>query len=78
MPERIEFHRQIYRDDAVAAAVAAYGHLAELTCVETENMLIVEVANPDERVADRLVDALANHVLYETVARTRAEQEAEV
>lgn len=75
-PERIEFNRRLYRDDAVEAAVEAYGHLAKLTLERTEHFSVVQVSDPDERVADRLVDALCNHVLYETVARARAEQGA--
>ena len=74
MSERIEFNRRLYRDDAVEAAVEAYGHLAKLTVEQNEHFTILEVADPDERVADRLVDALSNHVMYETVLRTRAEQ----
>ena len=73
---RIEFNRRLYRDDAVEAAVEAYGHLATLSLERGEHTSIVEVRDPDERVADRLVDALCNHVLYETVSRSRAEQEA--
>ena len=73
--QRIEFASTLYDDAAVEAAVEAYGHLAKFAMSKNDHAIVVEVSEPDERVADRLVDALCNHALYETVSRTRAAQE---
>lgn len=72
--QRIEFDKLLYRADAVESTIEAYGHLATFTLSSSNNATVVEIRDPDERVADRLADALCNHVLYETVARHRAEK----
>lgn len=73
MAETINFSTSIYRNDAVEAAAQAYGHLAKIRVEANEGNVVLHIEDIDERVSDRLVDALCNHALYETVARTRAE-----
>ena len=71
MAESVRFSRSLYRQEAIEAAVAAYGALAQLALEVHENDFTVSIDNIDERVADRLVDAFCNHALYETARLER-------
>ena len=75
MAEVVEFSRSLYDVDAVRAAADAYGGLATIAVKTVGDHVRVEVSEIDPRVADRLVDALCNHALYNTVDRHRARQE---
>ena len=71
MNERIEFPRSIYSLQAVEAAVEAYSKLASFEVSVLDDDIEVKVSKPAPKVADVLVDEFCNHVLYETVVRSR-------
>ena len=69
------FSRSLYRQEALEATIAAFGKLAtfELNSESGDHMLAI--SDMDERVADRLVDALCNHALAETIRLERAKEQ---
>lgn len=70
----LSFSRSLYRVDAVEAAAAAYGPVAPVV-VTVAGSDIVATFEPPLPDIDDLLDAFANHALYETVVRERAEQQ---
>lgn len=70
-PVQLRFSRSLYDAEAVDAAVAAFGHLAELSVDAAADEVVVTVADPHPALADRLADELANHVLFHTVLHRR-------
>lgn len=69
----LAFHTSLYDRDAVLETRDAFGHLATIDVDEAdEHCLSVTFAAIDERVADRLVDAFANHALAMTIQRHKA------
>ena len=64
----LTFHRSLYSAAALGAAVEAYRALAaSIDVVEREHEFSVTFTEPDPEVPD-LLDAFANHVLFETAA----------
>jgi phosphoribosylformylglycinamidine (FGAM) synthase PurS component len=71
MAERVLYSRSLYSPEAVEAAVQAFSHLAKLEVRMHEDAIELTMADPDPEVADELLDELCNHVLAETIARSR-------
>ncbi len=68
MPERtLSFHSSLYSRQGVDAAVAIYAEHAEARVIEREHELVV-VLQTDEEL---LLDAFANHALFETIRGAR-------
>jgi hypothetical protein len=62
------FHRSLYSEAAMHTAVEAYrGLAASIEVVERDQEFAVTFTDPDPDVPD-LLDAFANHVLFETAA----------
>lgn len=74
MPERLTFSRSLYRPDAVEATVAAYAQLATIGVETEDHAIVVTVSDPHPALAGELVDAMCNHILFETIRRYRADQ----
>lgn len=77
MTKTIRFDRSLYLPDAVTAAAAAY---AELATIETEMGADATTASisVDGEDLDVIAHAFSNHVLHETILRTRQAAHAEV
>ena len=71
MAEKVSFSRSLYAPEAVDAAAQAYSELAKISVLHHESETEIEVSDPDPEVADVLLDEIANHVLYQTIARHR-------
>lgn len=71
MAESLKFARSLYAPEAVDEAVAAFSELAKLTVQRHDSETEIVVSDPDPEVADVLLDEIANHVLYQTIARHR-------
>lgn len=71
MPETLEFSRSLYSPDAVQSAARAYSELAKIEVEVGDDDLRVQISEPDADLADTLADEFANHVLHETIVRTR-------
>ena len=71
MSERLGFHRSLYDPQAVRAAADAYLHLARVEVIEEGDEVLATFIDIDPELADVLLDAFANHVLHETVIRSR-------
>ncbi len=71
MAERIVFSRSLYAPEAVRAAAAAYGELASFELQVSAEAIEVVITEPDESVADVLVDEFCNHALHETIVSLR-------
>jgi hypothetical protein len=69
--ERLVFSRSLYAAEAVQAAVAAYEELASFELQISAEAIEVTIREPDESVADVLVDEFCNHALHETIVRQR-------
>ena len=68
----LRFHRSLYSEGAIAAAAVAYAELAEAIEVEAgEIEITVTFTAPDPEVPE-LLDAFANHALFETAAARTA------
>jgi len=64
----LTFHRSLYSVPAVRAAAEAYAELASsIDVVEHEVEVVVTITDPDPDLPE-LVDAFANHALFETIA----------
>ena len=75
MSERLSFSRSLYRVDAIEATVQAYAGLATLLVDDSsDHEVVVTVSDPHPSLAAELVDAMCNHILFETVRRHRVEQ----
>lgn len=61
------FHRDLYAESAVRAAVAAFDKLATLRLEEDGADWVVHIADPHPHFADRLADELGNYCLQLTV-----------
>ena len=70
---RATFVRSIYRPDAVLAAAEAFADLARIAVDVGDEVVQVELADPDPDHADVLLDEFCNHALWETVQRSRRE-----
>lgn len=71
MPDAVRFHRSLYDVAAIEAAAQAYEPLANITLHVSEHDVRADIADIDERVADRLVDAFCNHALFTTISQRR-------
>ncbi|MCP4867261.1 MAG: hypothetical protein GY898_00905 [Proteobacteria bacterium] len=68
----LQLHRSLYSADAIQAAAAAYAEFADaITVTESEVEYSVTFTAPDPDVPE-LLDAFANHVLFETAAARTA------
>ncbi len=67
VPESLTFHRSLYAPPAVRVAAAAFASLATIEVLERENETFVTLSGIDPDVASELLDAFANHVLFETI-----------
>lgn len=67
----LAFHRSLYLPEAVNAAAAAYGSHANIQVTDSPTDVIVELSGYDARYGETIVDAFCNHVLFESVVRTR-------
>lgn len=68
----LAFHRSLYLPAAVQAAVEAYqGYTQAIDVDESPVETVVTLRGYDARYGEMLGDAFANHVLFETVVRTR-------
>jgi hypothetical protein len=68
--DEIRFSRSLYLPEAVEAAAEAYGQVAKVV-VSAHDDEIVATIDADERYGDRSLDAFANHVLFESIVRSR-------
>jgi hypothetical protein len=72
MAEQLVLSRSLYLPEAVEAAVQAYAELATFE-VDLEGAdIAIAISDIDPDVEDVLVDEFCNHVLGETISRTRA------
>ncbi len=71
MAERLVFARSLYSPDAVRAATAAYAELASFELQVSAEAIEVIISEPDESVADVLLDEFCNHALHETIVSLR-------
>jgi hypothetical protein len=60
----------LYLAEAVDAAVVAYGEVAEVSIENNENDITVQI-EADEGYGDTVYHAFCNHVLFESIVRTR-------
>lgn len=68
----LAFHRSLYLPSAVQAAAEAYEGYAEAIDVKaSEQDVTVTLRGFDEGYGDMIGDAFSNHVLFETVVRSR-------
>lgn len=75
MSERLSFSRSLYRQDAIEATVAAYAGLAKMSIdTDADHEIVVTVSEPHPALAGELVDAMCNHILFETIRRHRNDQ----
>ncbi len=72
-PRDLLFSRSLYRLDAVEAAAGVYAGVAEVAVTVAGSDIVATFGAPDPQLGEDLFDAFANHVLYETVVRERAE-----
>lgn len=66
MSLELTLHRSLYSTDAVRAAAAAFGALATVTVLDRDHELLVTFSDVDPDVQEVLLDAFANHALFET------------
>ncbi|MBW2459214.1 MAG: hypothetical protein JRI68_32250 [Deltaproteobacteria bacterium] len=71
MAERIVFARSLYAPEAVRAAAQAYADLCTIELSVLTDSIEVTFSDPDESVADVLVDEFCNHALHETILGQR-------
>lgn len=60
---KINFHRKLYTQKAIQAAVKAYAHLAVFDSKKTEKYIQVQISDVDKKVQDVIRDEFANYVL---------------
>ena len=65
------FHRSLYLPEAVQAAAEVYAGYANVKLAEEQYQITVELSGFDPRYGDALTDAFSNHVLFETIVRSR-------
>lgn len=70
MSNTIQFSRTLYLTEAVDAAVAAYAEVAEFEVKSDENDITVQI-DADAGYGDKVYHAFCNHVLFESIVRTR-------
>ena len=71
MAERVLFSRSLYEPEAVRAAAEAYAELATIDVQLLGDDVQVDISKPDPDVQDVLIDEFCNHVLHETIVRSR-------
>ncbi|GEM_PF-1013077 len=69
----LSFSRSLYRVEAVEAAAAVYAGVASVVVTVAGSDIVATFDDPDPDLGEDLFDAFANHALYETVVRERAE-----
>ncbi len=70
----LSFSRSLYRVDAVEAAAAAYAPVATIVVTVAGSDILATFEDPDPDLGEDLFDGFANHALYETVVRERADR----
>ena len=70
MTSTTEFSRSLYLAEAVEAATAAYSEVATFTVTTNENDIHVQIES-DDGYGDTVVHAFRNHVLFESIVRSR-------
>ncbi len=73
MSLELTLHRSLYRPDAVRTAATAFGELARIDVRDRDHEVVITFADVDADVEEVLLDAFANHALFETVRARRAE-----
>lgn len=71
MAERIAFHRSLYLPEAVEAAAEAYAEHARTEITTTDDAVVVVLTAAPEFDPHTVAHAFCNHVLHETIARSR-------
>jgi hypothetical protein len=71
MTERIVFSRWLYLPEAVRAAADQYASVARISVEVGPDEVVATIAEADPEVAGELPDAFSNHVLFETIVRSR-------
>jgi hypothetical protein len=66
----IHFSRSLYLTEAVEAAVAAYSEVATFDVQSDESEIAVQI-EADAGYGDTVYHAFCNHVLFESIVRTR-------
>ena len=69
----LAFSRSLYRVDAVEAAAAAYAGCARVEVTLNGSDVTATFEDPDPELGEDLFDAFANHALFETIVRARAD-----
>jgi len=67
----LAFHRSLYLPEAVHAAAEAYGGYATIRVTDSPTDLVVELSGYDTRYGETIIDSFNNHVLFESVVRSR-------
>ena len=70
MTKNLSFSRSLYLVEAVEAAVEAYGEVATIEVSTSENDIGVSI-DADDGYGDAIFHAFSNHVLFESIIRTR-------
>lgn len=76
MAERISFDRTLYLSEAVEAAAAAYADYAKIALTASPDAVVADISDVVEHDARTVANAFCNHVLHETIARRRLEENA--
>ncbi len=71
MGRQIAFEGSLYLPEAVEAAAIAYADHARITVTPGNDTVVVEISGLGEADAADVANAFCNHVLFETIARTR-------
>jgi hypothetical protein len=69
----VAFSRSLYRVDAVEASAAAYSGCARVVVTVAGSDIVATFEDPDPELGEDLFDGFANHALFETIVRQRAE-----
>ncbi len=71
MAEQLLFARSLYAKEAVEQAAKDFAELAKIDVKVRDDEIELSITEPDPDVAPVIVDEIANHALFLTVAATR-------
>lgn len=74
MAEAIHFARSLYSPEAVEAAIEAWQGVAQFDVEQLDQAIAVRM-EPNEGDPEEAKDTFSNHVLFETIVRSRPGEE---
>ena len=69
--EPILFSTELYREDAIAAAIDAYGAFAHFQLARRDDNFVISVRCHDPEYDEQIREAFCTHVLFETIVKYR-------